>query len=212
VNLLSQLRQQRLLAIVRGDDPAAVLASARVLADEGIRLIEISLTSRSAVSVLSRARLELGDSIALGAGTVVTTADACAAVAAGASYLVTPCTGAGAREGRRLGTPVLVGALTPTEVVTALDDGASAVKLFPAQLGGPDYLRALRAPFPEVPFVPVGGVDLAAAHEYLAHGAVAVGLGSPLLGDAPDGGDLAALRFRARELRAAVPPLAGDEI
>jgi 2-dehydro-3-deoxyphosphogluconate aldolase/(4S)-4-hydroxy-2-oxoglutarate aldolase len=82
--------------------------------------------------------------------------------------------------------------------------GAAAVKLFPASLGGPAYVRALVDPFPDVPLVPVGGVDAAAAAAYLAAGAVAVGVGSPLLGDAATGGDLAALAERARQFRDAV--------
>ncbi|EFL27582.1 LOW QUALITY PROTEIN: putative 2-dehydro-3-deoxyphosphogluconate aldolase/4-hydroxy-2-oxoglutarate aldolase, partial [Streptomyces himastatinicus ATCC 53653] len=82
--------------------------------------------------------------------------------------------------------------------------GQAAVKLFPASLGGPGYLRALRDPFPEVPFVPVGGVDAAAARDYLDHGAIAVGVGSPLIGDAAAGGDLGALRTRAAAFRAAI--------
>jgi 2-dehydro-3-deoxyphosphogluconate aldolase/(4S)-4-hydroxy-2-oxoglutarate aldolase len=97
------------------------------------------------------------------------------------------------------GIPVLAGALTPTEVVTAMRLGATAVKLFPASFGGPAYLRALRDPLPGVPVVPVGGVDASLAAEYLAAGAVAVGVGSPLVGDAARGGDLDALRARAVE-------------
>lgn len=207
MDLLENLRRRRVLAIVRGDDPIAALGSLRVLAEEGIDLLEVSLTGRDALPVLERARRELGDVVALGAGTVMTAADAHAAVDAGATYLVTPGLSAGAREGVRLGVPVLVGALTPTEVGTAMEQGACAVKLFPAQLGGPDYLRALRGPFPEVPFVPVGGVDATAALKYLELGALAVGVGSPLLGDALTGGDLDALRHRAKHLRATVPPL-----
>lgn len=207
MDLLENLRRRRVLAIVRGDDPIAALGSLRVLAEEGIDLVEVSLTSHDALSVLERARRELGDAVALGAGTVMTAADAHAAVDAGATYLVTPGLSAGARAGVRLGVPVLIGALTPTEVTAAMEQGASAIKLFPAQLGGPDYLRALRGPFPEVPFAPVGGIDAAAAEEYLALGAVAVGIGSPLFGDALVGGDLDALRHRAKHLRATVPPL-----
>ncbi len=83
--------------------------------------------------------------------------------------------------------------------------GADAFKIFPAaQAGGPGYLRALRGPFPTLPFVPVGGVDADAARAYLAAGATAVGVGTPLLGDAPSGGDIAALRLRAREFLGAV--------
>jgi 2-dehydro-3-deoxyphosphogluconate aldolase/(4S)-4-hydroxy-2-oxoglutarate aldolase len=98
---------------------------------------------------------------------------------------------------------VIAGALTPTEVVAAVHRGATAVKLFPASIGGPSYLKALRDPLPDVPFVAVGGVDVAKAEEYFAAGAIAVGLGSPLLGDAPQGGDLGALRERARAFLAA---------
>jgi 2-dehydro-3-deoxyphosphogluconate aldolase/(4S)-4-hydroxy-2-oxoglutarate aldolase len=106
--------------------------------------------------------------------------------------------------------PVLVGALTPSEVIAAVDLGATAVKLFPAaQLGGPSYLRALREPFPGVPFVPVGGVTADTVAAYLAAGATAVGAGSPLIGDAAGGGSLEALRQRARAMRAAVAP--GDQ-
>jgi len=96
-----------------------------------------------------------------------------------------------------VGIPVLAGAFTPTEALTAMGLGAAAVKLFPSALGGPAYLRALRDPLPDVPFVPVGGVDVSLAAEYLAVGAIAVGVGSPLVGDAVRGGDLDALRARA---------------
>jgi 2-dehydro-3-deoxyphosphogluconate aldolase / (4S)-4-hydroxy-2-oxoglutarate aldolase len=117
---------------------------------------------------------------------------------------VTPSLSPGADEGVRLGLPVLIGALTPTEVAAAVDRGATAVKLFPANLGGPSYLAALVAPFPGVPFVPVGGIDLDAAGGYLSAGALAVGVGSPLLGDAIASGDLASLRARARSFLVAV--------
>lgn len=199
VSLLERLRRRRLLAIVRGSDPRAALATLRVLADEGIDLIEVSLTTVDALSVI-RSSATAG----IGAGTVLTASDAQAAVEAGASYLVTPGISAGAREGVRLGVPVLVGALTPSEVVAAVEIGATAVKLFPAaHMGGPPYLRALRAPFPDVPFVPVGGVAAEAVPAYLAAGAIAVGVGSPLIGDSADGGGLDALRERARAMLAA---------
>jgi 2-dehydro-3-deoxyphosphogluconate aldolase / (4S)-4-hydroxy-2-oxoglutarate aldolase len=204
VSLLERLRRRRLMAIVRGTDPDAALASLNVLAEEGIDLVEVSLTTAGALSVIRRAAAGPGDPAGLGAGTVLTAADAQDALDAGASYLVTPGVCAGAREGLRLGVPVLVGALTPSEVITAIELGATAVKLFPAAaVGGPSYLRDLRAPFPGVPFVPVGGVDAGAVPDYLAAGATAVGVGSPLIGDAAGGGSLPALRERARVMRAA---------
>lgn len=140
------------------------------------------------------------------AGTVLRAADADAAAAAGASFAVTPAVGEGVTRAIERGMPVLAGALTPTELWQAHLLGATAVKIFPAAQYGPGYVRALRDPFPDVPLVPVGGVDAEHPGEYLRAGAVAVGIGSPLTGDAPHGGGLAALRERARRFREAVAP------
>ena len=204
MNLLDTLRAQRLLAIVRSEDRDAALAAVLTLADSGVKLIEVSLTGADAPGVLRRARAALGAEYGLGAGTVLTVEEARRAAEAGASYLVTPALAPSVAEAGRLGLPVLAGALTPTEVVQATIGGAAAVKLFPASLGGPDYLRALRDPFPHAPFVPVGGVDAESARAYLDRGAIAVGVGSPLLGDAAVGGDMSALRRRAADFLAAV--------
>lgn len=183
MDLLDALRTHRLLAIVRTTDPGTALDLVLTLADCGIRLVEVSLTTPSVFEVLRKARSALGPEYGLGAGTVLTADDAHRAADAGASYLVTPAIAPSLATAAELGLPVLAGALTPSEVVQAQLAGAAAVKLFPASVGGPAYLRALRDPFPAVSFVPVGGVDLAAAKEYLALGAVAVGVGSPLIGD-----------------------------
>ncbi|HZC41935.1 MAG TPA: bifunctional 4-hydroxy-2-oxoglutarate aldolase/2-dehydro-3-deoxy-phosphogluconate aldolase [Streptosporangiaceae bacterium] len=197
-DLARLLGETRLLAIVRGTDPQAALASVLVLAEAGITVIEVSLTTAGALEVIRLARRELGPGAALGAGTVLTAADAERAAAAGASFLVTPALpeplpAAGGQ------LPVIMGAMTPSEVAEAARRGAAAVKLFPASLGGPGYLRALRDPFPGIPFVPVGGVTLADAPGYLAAGAAAVGAGRPLVGDAASGAGPAALRARALE-------------
>lgn len=203
MNLLHELSSSRLMAIIRGSGPAAAVGSVLTLADEGISLIEVSLTTPDAFGVISRARAELGADVNLGAGTVVTAQDALRARDAGAGFAVTPAIAPGLRTASELGLPVLCGALSPTEVVAAVGQGAVAVKLFPASLGGTRYLRALRDPFPAVPFVPVGGVDADAAREYLAAGAIAVGVGAPLLGDAASGGSLSDLRVRVRRFLAA---------
>ncbi|MEH1166298.1 bifunctional 4-hydroxy-2-oxoglutarate aldolase/2-dehydro-3-deoxy-phosphogluconate aldolase [Micromonospora sp. CPCC 205539] len=206
MNLLDELRTHRLLAIVRGPDPAAALAAVLTLAESGVALIEVSLTGADALGIIRRARAALGPGFALGAGTVLSTEDARVAADAGATFLVTPALAPSLAEAGRLGLPVLAGALTPSEVVQASSGGATAVKLFPASLGGPDYLGALRDPFPGTAFVPVGGVDADGARRYLDRGAVAVGVGSPLLGDAVRGGDPAALRERASAFLTAVRP------
>ncbi|MFG3000354.1 bifunctional 4-hydroxy-2-oxoglutarate aldolase/2-dehydro-3-deoxy-phosphogluconate aldolase [Streptomyces sp. NPDC048340] len=196
------LRTERLVAIVRGRDAEASFRTVMTLVEEGVPLVEVSLSGTDALHVIGRARKELGDTAWLGAGTVLTAEDAQRAADAGANLMATPGLGAGVGESVRQGLPVLAGVISPTEVIAADAAGASALKLFPGSIGGPAYLRALRAPFPDLPFVPVGGVDAAAAGEYLASGAVAVGVGSPLVGDAADGGDLDALRRRAAEFKA----------
>ncbi|MFJ2721594.1 bifunctional 4-hydroxy-2-oxoglutarate aldolase/2-dehydro-3-deoxy-phosphogluconate aldolase [Streptomyces sp. NPDC087437] len=201
MDLLAALRAHRLLAIVRGSDPDAALTTVLTLAEEGVTLIEVSLSGRDALDVIARARAALGPDATLGAGTVLSTEDARAAHQAGAAFLVTPAVSDGIATGRELGLPVLAGVMTPTDILQALRLGAEALKLFPAgSAGGPGYLRDLRGPFPDLPFVPVGGVDAEAAAAYLRGGATAVGVGSPLIGDAAEGGNITALRQRARTL------------
>ncbi|HEY2278107.1 MAG TPA: bifunctional 4-hydroxy-2-oxoglutarate aldolase/2-dehydro-3-deoxy-phosphogluconate aldolase [Streptosporangiaceae bacterium] len=196
------LRDARLVAIVRGTSTEASLATVLTLAAEGLRLIEVSLTTPGATTVIEQARKELEPGILIGAGTVLTAAEAAQVAEAGAEFVVTPGLGPGVTASVELGLPVLAGALTPSEVIAATQSGAAGVKLFPASSGGPAYLQALRDPFPGVPFVPVGGVDADAAAAYLAAGAVAVGVGSPLVGDAARGGPVAELAARARRFLA----------
>jgi 2-dehydro-3-deoxyphosphogluconate aldolase/(4S)-4-hydroxy-2-oxoglutarate aldolase len=205
VDLTAALAAHRLVAIVRGGDPEAALRTVLTLAEEGVELIEVSLSGTDALSVLARARQALGPQALLGAGTVLTAGQARAAHRAGAAFAVTPGLGAGVAAARELGMPVLAGVMTPTEIIAARALRVAALKLFPAaQAGGAAYLKSLRGPFPDAPFVPVGGVDEAAARAHLAAGAIAVGVGSPLTGDAADGGSLAALRDRARAFRTVV--------
>ncbi|WP_046499213.1 bifunctional 4-hydroxy-2-oxoglutarate aldolase/2-dehydro-3-deoxy-phosphogluconate aldolase [Streptomyces odonnellii] len=199
MDLLTALRAHRIVAIVRGDDADGALRTVLTLAEEGIPLIEVSLSGRDALGVIRRARAGLGPAAPLGAGTVLTAQDARAAHDAGADFIVTPAVCEGITAAKELRLPVLAGVMTPTDIVEARRRGADALKIFPvAQAGGPEYLRALRGPFPGEPFVPVGGVDAEAARAHLAQGAVAVGVGSPLIGDAADGGDIDGLRARAR--------------
>ncbi|EGX57704.1 aldolase [Streptomyces zinciresistens K42] len=205
MDLTAALAVHRLVAVVRGDDPDAALRTVLALSEEGVDLVEVSLSGRDALGVIARAREALGPDRPLGAGTVLTAEDARAAQRAGASFAVTPGLGAGVTTAHALGMPVLAGVLTPTEIVAARALGVAALKIFPiAQFGGPAYLKALRGPFPDAPLVPVGGVGETAARACLAAGAAAVGVGSPLVGDAADGGSLTALRERARRFRTVV--------
>ncbi|WP_432890013.1 bifunctional 4-hydroxy-2-oxoglutarate aldolase/2-dehydro-3-deoxy-phosphogluconate aldolase [Kribbella sp. CA-245084] len=194
------------MAIIRGDSPEQTLRCIEVLLEGGLSVVEISLTGSGALEALQSACKEFGSAAMIGAGTVLTDADASAVVDAGAQYAVTPAIAEGVNGCVRLGLPVLAGALTPTEVVAGMGLGATAAKLFPASAGGPAYLRAIRAPLPHVPFVPVGGIDISTARDYIESGAVAVGVGTPLLGDAPAGGDLTALARRVAQYRRELEP------
>ncbi|MFI9629936.1 bifunctional 4-hydroxy-2-oxoglutarate aldolase/2-dehydro-3-deoxy-phosphogluconate aldolase [Streptomyces sp. NPDC052042] len=203
MSFTDRLRRERLIAIVRGTDPRAAEQTVHTLLEEGVALIEVSLTTPDAAGIIARCTREAGDAL-IGAGTVLTGDDARAVQQAGAAFVVTPALAEGSVTAHTLGLPVVAGALTPTEIVRAVTEGATAVKLFPASVGGPAYLRTLRDPLPGVPFVPTGGVDADAARAYLEAGALAVGVGSPIVGDAPRGGDLNALRERCRSFLAAL--------
>ena len=196
---LDDLARARLLAIIRSTDPSAAIRAALVLLESGVRFLEVSLVTTEALHVIAEVSRRAPDGCTVGAGTVLTLDDVARAHESGAQFMVTPALTESVAESVARGIPVLAGAFTPTEVVTALRLGATAVKLFPAANLGPAYLRALRDPLPGVPLVPVGGIDAALAAEYLAAGALAVGVGSPLVGDAAHGGDLDALRGRAAD-------------
>jgi 2-dehydro-3-deoxyphosphogluconate aldolase/(4S)-4-hydroxy-2-oxoglutarate aldolase len=194
------------VAIVRGRRAEHLDAVLDVLVEAGIRSLEITLNTPGALEGIRRAIARFGTETTVGAGTVRTVADVEDAVAAGARFLVSPHTDpALTARARELGVAYLPGAFTATEIVSAWNAGAAAVKLFPARLGGPRYLRDLREPLPDVPIVPTGGVSADNVAEWFAAGAVAVGVGGTLLGDALDGGDLSALAERTAELVKAVP-------
>ncbi|MEU8248341.1 bifunctional 4-hydroxy-2-oxoglutarate aldolase/2-dehydro-3-deoxy-phosphogluconate aldolase [Nonomuraea sp. NPDC048916] len=203
-DFIGVLAATRLLAVIRGGGAGVAAAAGAALLDEGVRVLEVSLTTPGALDAIAAIRAAAPAGSLVGAGTVLTEADVADVAAAGAQFVVTPAVVESVGAAARRGLPVAAGALTPTEAYTAVRMGAAAVKLFPASLGGPAYLKALRQPFPHLPFVAVGGVGLAELPGYLAAGAIAAGVGGPLVGDAASGGDLDALRERARAFLAAL--------
>jgi 2-dehydro-3-deoxyphosphogluconate aldolase/(4S)-4-hydroxy-2-oxoglutarate aldolase len=196
--LLAGIRKTRLVAIVRGTDGAAAAKAALAAMEEGFRFVEIALTTPGALEAISEVRAAAPEGCFVGAGTVLTVQDVDRVAEAGGQFMVTPSLAESIAESARRGIPVLAGALTPSEAYEAMNRGATAVKLFPASIGGPGYLKALRDPFPGIPFIAVGGVGLDEANGYWEAGAIAVGLGGPLFGDAGSGGDLGPMRERAR--------------
>jgi 2-dehydro-3-deoxyphosphogluconate aldolase/(4S)-4-hydroxy-2-oxoglutarate aldolase len=190
------------LAILRAPTADAFAAVANVLVESGITALEITLTSHGAIEAIAGLRRQLPDSVAVGAGTVLTLDDAKAAVDAGAAFLVSPVF-----DPELIGAspvPFIPGTRTPTEIYGAHRAGAPLVKLFPAAGLGPSFLRDVRGPLPQIDIMPTGGVKIEDIAAWLLAGAKAVGVGGPLIGDATTGGSLEALRARALHAVSAV--------
>jgi 2-dehydro-3-deoxyphosphogluconate aldolase/(4S)-4-hydroxy-2-oxoglutarate aldolase len=203
VNFAERLAAERFVAILRAPDADRFVAVSRALYDAGWRAIEVTLTTAGALGAIADVRAELPDDALVGAGTVMTPADVQAVHAAGAEFAVSPVLDPpSVAAAERLGLPFIPGSLTPTEIVSAWRAGCPAVKVSPVvSVGGPAYLAQVGAFLPGIPLLPTGGVRPADVPAYFAAGAVAVGIGGPLLGDALSaGGDLAALTDRARAI------------
>lgn len=174
------ITEQRLIAIARRLPPEQMEMLTGALLASGIGVLEVTLDTADAVSTI--AALD-GSGLVVGAGTVMSVPQAAQAAEAGAAFIVSPHTDDSVvRWAVENAIPVMAGAITPTEIAGAWDLGCSAVKLFPASVGGPPLLHTLRGPFSQVDFVPTGGVEAANVADYLDAGAVAVGVGSWLTG------------------------------
>ncbi len=204
---LDLIRSAGLIAIMRARSADQLLAAADALLAGGVRAIEVTFTTPDALGVIEGARARFGAAeVCFGAGTVLDPESARAAILAGAQFIVAPnLNPAVIALGRRYSVPVLPGAYTPTEIVAAWEAGAAMVKVFPADVGGPGFIRALRAPLPQIELVPVGGVTLANTASFVRAGAAAVGVGSALVEPALlEARDFAALTERARRFLAEV--------
>ncbi|MCA9129255.1 MAG: bifunctional 4-hydroxy-2-oxoglutarate aldolase/2-dehydro-3-deoxy-phosphogluconate aldolase [Planctomycetales bacterium] len=184
--VMSLVRKSRLVAIVRLDDLSHALPLSEALFNGGITVQEFTLTNPHALEVISACRDQLtyfqsGNAV-IGAGSVRCTDDARRAIGAGAQFIVTPILDLHVIEHCvSSNIPIMCGALTPTEIATAWSAGASAVKVFPVRGLGPDYVRDVLAPMPELALMPTGGVGLENLADYLAAGACAVGVGGKLI-------------------------------
>jgi 2-dehydro-3-deoxyphosphogluconate aldolase / (4S)-4-hydroxy-2-oxoglutarate aldolase len=208
------LRGTGLVAILRGRSGERLAAACDALLGAGVRCLEVTMNTPGALAVVSRLAGDARESVEVGVGTVRRAEDVDAAADAGATFVVAPNTDAavGARAAQR-GLGWYPGAFTPTEIAAAWDLGATAVKVFPAgSAGGPRYLREVRAPLDDIPLVPTGGVSVDDVPGYLQAGALAVGMGGPLLGRAlEDDEDLGRLGERARAALAAVARARGEQ-
>ena len=180
--IVEKLREIGLVPVLRAESEEQALGIAAAIADGGVTVLEITMTVPGAIRVMSRLTKDRPD-ILIGAGTVLDAETARMCMLEGAQFVVSPAQNLQTIEMcHRYSIPVLPGALTPTEVVTAWQAGADVIKVFPASaLGGAKYLKSLKAPLPQVEMIPTGGVSLATAKEFLEAGSFALGVGADLV-------------------------------
>ena len=186
MTFLDDLKRHGLVAIIRATSADSAVATADALFRGGVLALEVTYSTPDCCGAIKRIIANAPKGAAIGVGTVRTVAEMEAAVAAGVTYAVSPHVDVELiAAARRLGIASLPGAFTASEVMTAWKAGATCIKLFPAVQAGPDYLRALRAPLSDIPFMPTGGVSNQNMHEWFAAGAVAVGMGGKLASGPP---------------------------
>ncbi len=179
---LRQVLECGIVAVVRSPDSQQLVEVTRALADGGVTVVEITMTVPNALEVVRRVREALGERVLLGAGTILDPETARAALLAGAEYLVAPTVNLDViRLCQRYDKLVMPGAFTPTEILSAWEAGADIVKVFPADVVGPAFFKALRGPLPQVRLMPTGGVDLSTAADFLRAGACCLGVGGQLV-------------------------------
>ncbi len=205
--VIRRIEEVGIVPVVRAATVDEATRAVEAISAGGIPVVEITMTVPNAVSVIREVAKAHGSAVLVGAGTVTTAEQAESCIRAGAEFLVSPGLSAPvlsvARASERLAIP---GALTPTELMNAHDHGARLVKIFPCgNVGGPKYLRSLKAPFPKAELIPTGGVNAANAAEFIAAGAFALGVGADLVdATALREGDLAKITSAAQELVQAV--------
>jgi len=182
-DVLKRIKEIGLLPVLRASSIDEALALAEAIEAGGVTALEVTMTVPGAIDVIRQLAQRTQGRILIGAGTVLDPETARACMLAGAEFIVSPSLNVKTIEiCRRYGVAVMPGALTPTEVVTAWKAGADVVKVFPCSaLGGAKYLKALKAPLPQIELIPTGGVSLSTAAEFLAAGAFALGVGGDLV-------------------------------
>jgi len=180
---LERLLACGIIPVIRAKSAKEALKVVEAVREGGIDIIEITMTVPNAIGVIETIAEESGGGVLLGAGTVLDAETARASILAGAEFIVAPCFNEGlVKVCKRYSKIVIPGAMTPTEIVRAWEQGADLVKIFPAQqLGGPDYIKAIKAPLPQVLLNPTGGVDLNNAADYIRSGASVISVGSALI-------------------------------
>lgn len=181
IDTIKRIKEIGLLAVIRGPSAGLTIEMVRALVLGGIKGIEITYSTPEAAKVVEALAKEFGESICLGMGTLTKPEQVKEAESAGAQFIVSPiCEPVLVTEMVNSGLLVMAGAFTPTEIFQAYSLGTDIVKVFPGSLAGPTYLKAIRGPFPHIPLMPTGGVNITNLRDWFAAGAIAVGVGSEL--------------------------------
>jgi 2-dehydro-3-deoxyphosphogluconate aldolase/(4S)-4-hydroxy-2-oxoglutarate aldolase len=179
---LAELLHTGVIAVIRADSGDELVSVCSALAKGGVRACEITMTTPGALEAIAAASRTLGEQALIGAGSVLDAASARAAILAGARFIFSPTLNLEVIEmAHRYDCVAVPGAFTPTEILTAWSGGADVVKVFPANHFGPQYLRDIHGPMPQIKLTPTGGVDLNTAADWIKAGAVAIGVGSSLV-------------------------------
>ena len=183
VDVIKQIKDTGVIPVVRASSPDEAMRAIDAIREGGISILEITMTVPGAVALIEQVSARYGKDVLVGAGTVLDPENATACISAGAQFVVSPALNLETIACcRRHDVAVMPGALTPTEVVQAWTAGADFVKVFPAgAVGGPSYLKALKAPLPQIELVPTGGVSLKTAADFIKAGAAALGVGADLV-------------------------------
>jgi 2-dehydro-3-deoxyphosphogluconate aldolase/(4S)-4-hydroxy-2-oxoglutarate aldolase len=197
--ILNIICETGVIAIMRAQSSDQLIGAADAIKKGGVKAIEVTMTTPGALGVITQAKERHGSDVIFGAGSVLDPETGRAAILAGADFVVSPTLNIELIElCNRYAIPVAPGCYSPTEVITGWEAGADLIKLFPASVGGPDLVKAILAPLPQVRIIPVGGVNLDTAADFIRNGAVAIGVGSSLVNQKLlDAGDMDELTRRA---------------
>jgi len=180
-DVLNRVKELGLLAVIRGPSEDLTVRTIEALVKGGVFGIEVTFSTPNAYSVVERVKAMFGDQIVLGMGTLTEVEQVEGAKSRGAQFIVSPMYDEELCKAMvESGLITMIGSLTPSEVFRAYQSGADVIKIFPGRLGGPNYIKDLRAPFPNIPFMPTGGVDASNAADWFKAGVIAVGAGSNL--------------------------------
>ncbi|MCB5238653.1 MAG: bifunctional 4-hydroxy-2-oxoglutarate aldolase/2-dehydro-3-deoxy-phosphogluconate aldolase [Niallia nealsonii] len=182
MSTLQKILEHKLIAIIRGANPEDTLKIVKSLYEGGIKVVEITMNSPKALTAIERVVDEFGDKMAVGAGTVLDAESARSALLAGAQFILSPTYKEETiRMTKRYGAVSIPAAFTPTEILEAYECGGDIIKIFPATILGPKFIKDIHGPLPQIPLLPTGGVDLNNVKEYLVAGAAGLGIGSSLV-------------------------------